>query len=173
MSQSARLKVRLAKPQDLATLLTIYSLARAFMVKNNNPTQWGKSWPEEKVIADSIRKKETFVIVDEKKVIHGTYALIVGKDPTYKVIKKGKWLNDKPYLTLHRCASDFKEKGIFEVMLNHALTYKLDIRVDTHKDNKVMRHLLKKYGFIQTGIIYVNHKGISSSRLAFQKVFNK
>ncbi|MCQ2796423.1 MAG: GNAT family N-acetyltransferase [Bacilli bacterium] len=173
MSKNTVLKVRLAKSEDLSVLLDIYSLARSFMIKNGNPTQWGKFYPRENIIVDSIKKKETFVIVDKNGCIRGTYALILGEDPTYKTIKKGKWLNDKPYLTLHRCASDFTNNGIFKTMLNHALTYKLDIRIDTHKDNKVMRFLLKKYGFIQTGLIYVKEKGLSSTRLAFQKVFDK
>lgn len=173
MSKNAALKVRLAKSKDLSVLLAIYSVARSFMIKNNNPTQWGKFWPRENIIIDSIKKKETFVVVDSNNEIHGTYALILDEDPTYKIIKKGKWLNNKPYLSLHRCASDFTTKGIFKTMLNHALTYKLDIRVDTHKDNEVMRHLLKKYGFVQTGLIYVKEKGLSSTRLAFQKVFEK
>ena len=30
-----------------------------------------------------------------------------------------------------------------------------NIRIDTHRDNKPMRHLLEKYGFTYCGIIYL------------------
>ena len=40
-----------------------------------------------------------------------------------------------------------------------------NLRVDTHRDNKVMQHILTKYGFQRCGIIYVKN---GTERIAYQ-----
>ena len=40
-----------------------------------------------------------------------------------------------------------------------------NIRVDTHRDNKVMQHILTKQGFQRCGIIYVKN---GTERIAYQ-----
>ena len=40
-----------------------------------------------------------------------------------------------------------------------------NVRVDTHRDNKVMQHILTKYGFQRCGIIYVKN---GTERIAYQ-----
>lgn len=45
--------VRKATKDDLETILNIYALAREFMKKNGNPTQWGNNRPHtEKLISN-------------------------------------------------------------------------------------------------------------------------
>ena len=34
--------------------------------------------------------------------IHGVFALFDGAEPTYAHIEEGEWLNDEPYVTIHR-----------------------------------------------------------------------
>ena len=41
-----------------------------------------------------------------------------------------------------------------------------NIRVDTDEDNKIMRHILEKMGFVYTGTIWFDN----STKIAFQKV---
>ena len=38
--------------------------------------------------------------------IHGVFALFEGAEPTYAHIEEGEWLNDEPYVTIHRLAGD-------------------------------------------------------------------
>ena len=40
-----------------------------------------------------------------------------------------------------------------------------NIRIDTHKDNAIMRHCLESYGFRYCGIIYLEN---GDERLAYQ-----
>lgn len=40
------------------------------------------------------------------------------------------------------------------------------MRIDTHENNKVMQHLIKKNGFQECGIIYVED---GSPRIAYEK----
>ena len=44
------------------------------------------------------------------------------------------------------------------------------IRIDTHRDNKIMQHNLLKYGFTYCGIIYLAN---GDERLAYQKHNNE
>ena len=39
------------------------------------------------------------------------------------------------------------------------------LRIDTHEDNKVMQHVLEKYGFVRCGIVYVSD---GSPRIAYE-----
>ena len=41
-----------------------------------------------------------------------------------------------------------------------------NIRIDTHEDNRIMQHLLDKYGFAKCGCIYVED---GTPRIAYQK----
>ena len=51
-------------------------------------------------------------------------------------------------------------------MLSFCLTHSDNIRIDTHRDNVIMRHLLEKHGFKYCGIIYLEN---GDERLAYQK----
>ncbi len=160
--------IRKSRIDDLDTISEIYSIARDCMRKNGNPDQWKNSYPERKVIISDIEKGVSFVI-EENNEICGVFAFIEGSDPTYEIIE-GEWLNDKPYGTIHRIASNNKIKGILNYCLNFCKSKTDNIRIDTHKDNLIMQHLLEKSGFIKCGIIICDD---GTPRIAYQKDFNK
>ena len=147
----------------------IFVAARKFMASVGNPTQWGDGYPEVEFMIDEINKGHCYVILNDSKKIVATFCYIEGDDPTYNVIESGKWLNDSPYAVLHRLASDGSIKGIGKLCLDWCFNHTSNLRVDTHKDNKVLQNILANYGFTYCGIIYVrNH----SPRLAYQKVIS-
>ena len=82
------------------------------------------------------------------------------------MIFNGKWLDDNSYGVLHRIVSSGKIKGITDICLNYIFDIHDNIRVDTHKDNKVMRNALTRNGFVECGIIYTSN---NSERIAFHK----
>ena len=106
------LKIRNAELSDLGRILEIYRYAQDFMIKTGNPTQWGRSYPEETLIRRDIAQNACKVIYDEMG-IHGVFALFSEPDPTYAKIENGRWLNDEPYLTIHRMAGDGQVHGLF------------------------------------------------------------
>lgn len=61
------------------------------------------------------------VVVSDNKIV-GTFVFIIGDEPTYSEIE-GEWINDEPYGTIHRIASDGSVGVLpilFEVLLrNH------------------------------------------------------
>lgn len=63
-------------------------------------------------------KKVCKVIYDETG-IHGVFALFDGAEPTYAHIEEGEWLNDEPYVTIHRLAGDGRVHGLFQCAAEH------------------------------------------------------
>ena len=161
------MKIRNTKLTDLTEVRKIYSYAREQMKLNNNPNQWKNTNPKEETIINDIKNNNSYVIEKDNKIV-GVFSFIIGIDKTYQYIE-GKWLNDLEYGTIHRIASNNLEKNIFNVCINFCKTKINNIRIDTHHDNKIMRHILKKNNFIECGIIYVED---GSKRIAFQKTFN-
>ena len=101
--------------------------------------------------------------------IAAAFVLFTGAEPTYRVIEHGAWRSDKPYLTMHRLGSLTGEHGVGNAALrfaeNEAKRMGLDLRADTHADNKPVQHLLLKHGFRYCGIIRVTD---GSKRFAYQ-----
>lgn len=158
------LSIRKSKYEDLVEIEKIFSYARKFMKENGNPSQWKDDRPSLDLVREDIDKGNSYVVLDGDRIV-GTFAYIIGIEPTYIDID-GKWLDDDTYGTIHRIASDGSVKGIFDYVLKYCEGFNEDIRIDTHKDNKVMLHLIEKSGFVRCGIIIVDD---GTERIAFQK----
>lgn len=149
---------------DVDQLMAIYAHAREEMKKNNNPHQWKNSSPKYEDVMNDILHRNSYVIIENDHIC-GVFALVFGADPTYSKIE-GQWLNNNPYATIHRIASDNTKKGILHIVLDFAFKLISEVRIDTHKDNSIMRHLLEKEGFSYCGIIYLPN---GEPRLAYHK----
>ena len=159
--------IRKAAAEDLPCILPIYDYARSFMVKNGNPTQWQHS-PTTETLKNDIRLGNLYVVENNGHII-GVFALIFGEDPTYRVIE-GSWLDESPYGTIHRVASAEGAHGVFAAALAFALEKSNHLRIDTHRDNLQMQHLILKHGFQYCGVIHVAD---GSPRLAYERVEEK
>lgn len=156
--------IRIAGVDDLQHILKIYAYAREFMKMTNNPLQWGCSYPDKKLLENDIRKEQLYVM-EEKSIIYGVFVFALGIDPTYDYIEDGNWLNDKSYGTIHRIAGNGIKSGVFHECIDYCKQKIPNIRIDTHEDNIVMRHLIEKLDFVRCGIIYVED---GSKRIAYQ-----
>ncbi len=161
------MKIRLADKSEIDTILSIFEAARTFMRTNGNQTQWTNGYPQKELMLDEIESKHCYVCLNEEMEIVGTFCYIEGIEPTYDYIENGEWLNDEPYATIHRVASNGKVRGILEICLDWSFTQKNNIRIDTHEDNTLMRNKVINYGFTTCGIIYV---GDGTPRIAYQKI---
>ena len=157
--------VRKAVPGDIGRIMEIYSSAREYMIRSGNPNQWGHSYPPIELIESDIENGRCRV-VEENGRIHGVFALFSEPDPTYAVIYGGKWLNDLPYLTIHRVAGDGETKGIFRAVADHCAALSDNLRADTHHDNLTMQRCLERCGFIRCGTIRLAD---GSPRIAYQR----
>lgn len=98
--------------------------------------------------------------------IEAVFMYDMREDPTYAVIENGSWANDRPYGVLHRIASSGRKKGAASFCMQWCFAQCGNLRCDTHDNNKVMQHVMKKNGFEYCGRIYVED---GSPRVAFQK----
>ena len=157
-------RIRKAAWADFDRILEIYRIAREFMAKTGNPTQWGTNYPPISMLEGDIPAGNLYVVEDD--LIHGVFAYFTEPDPTYGYIEDGAWLDHSPYGTIHRVAGD-GTGGIFTAVLQFAMEQNPHVRIDTHADNKVMQHVLEKHGFQRTGIIYLED---GDPRIAFERV---
>lgn len=157
--------IRPAQNSDFEMIMSIYAYAREQMRLSGNPKQWGNDRPSPETIKNDIAKGQAYVMIHQD-VLCGVFAFIIGEDPTYQRIDHGAWLNLEPYGTLHRIAGNGQAKGILASALAYCEERIDNVRIDTHDDNKIMQHLLEKYGYKRCGYIYVED---GTRRIAYQK----
>ena len=165
------MKIRKTTENDINRISEIYSYARDFMARNGNPHQWGDhNWPPMDLIKNDIKEGNSYVCLNDKDEVIGTFYYIYGKDvePYYLEIDNGAWISDEPYAVIHRIAGDGSEKGIGAFCINWVYDKCKHVRIDTHEDNKIMQNLLKKLDFKHCGTIYVLES--RDPRLAYEKI---
>jgi len=163
------MQIRKATIDDLDVIMSIYRAAQDFMIESGNPNQWGHFYPSEDLVREDISKGISYVICDRDNP-HGVFVLIDGLEPTYQYIENGSWINEEPYITLHRIASDGKLHGIFKSAIDYSKSISDNIRIDTHSNNVIMQKQIEKNGFKKCGTIYVRE---GSPRIAYQWVKEK
>lgn len=158
------LTIRQTTLADIERLQDVFAEARRFMVATGNPNQWAPTYPSDEQLARDIESGDSYVCLHEGRIV-ATFLLRGGVDPAYDVIYDGQWTNDNPYATIHRIASTGEVKGIFATAMRFALERYQTLRIDTHRDNRVMQHLVERAGFRYCGII---HCWNGDERLAYQ-----
>ena len=159
--------IREAKPADMPEIILVMEAAKKIMRSSGNMHQWGDDYPSETVIFSDMEKHGGFVIEDAGRIV-GYFAFLPSPEPTYSKIYDGEWQDDlKPYYVIHRIASYPDVHGIFSHIMDFCFSHHSNIRIDTHKDNHIMQHNIKKHGFTYCGIIYL---ASGDERLAYQKI---
>ena len=155
-----------AKEKDLAKLDMIYEAARQYMRESGNPDQWGMDYPGEDILLNDIANGVLYT--DES---FNFAFVLMGEEEAYKGIYEGSWLNDKPYLTLHRVAGNGKVKGVFSKVFEYSLMKMKEVglsnlRIDTHEKNLTMQKALTRQGFVRCGLVRLRE----GKRIAYQYV---
>ena len=158
--------VRLAEYHDMDTILWLFSEAREIMRADGNTEQWKGPYPGEEQVRTDIEKGVGRVVLHGDDIV-AYFALVPSPEPTYSWID-GEWLdNGLPYYVIHRIASSRASKGVFREIIEYAFSQCSNIRIDTHRDNRIMQHVITKAGFKYCGIIYLAD---GTERLAYQKI---
>ena len=159
--------IRETRPTDIPEIMKVMNAARAIMRQSGNMNQWINGYPSEDVIAADVELGGSFVVEDDRRIV-GYFAFLPSPEPTYAQIYEGQWLDDqRPYHVVHRIASYPDTHGIFSSIMEFCFSRDSIIRIDTHRDNHIMQHLIAKHGFTYCGIIYLAN---GDERLAYQKV---
>ena len=162
--------IREARLTDMDEIMLVMDAAKGIMRQSGNMHQWGEGYPSEAVITADMEKKGGFVVVDDGMVV-GYFAFLQSPEPTYARIYEGKWIDDvQPYHVVHRIASYPDAHGIFSSIIDFCFSHDTNIRIDTHRDNKIMQYNILKNGFTYCGIIYLQS---GDERLAYQKMVSR
>ncbi len=169
------LQTEKARIEDLEIIMSVIDAARNIMQQNGNTQQWVKGYPDIETIKKDIANENGLVIVDENDKIVAYYAFIRNQfDSTYQTIKDGHWLDSDTdefgqctYSVIHRIAGLPNVHGIFDEIMRHCSIFTGNIRIDTHRDNHIMQHILEKHGFVYCGIIFTER---GDERLAYQRI---
>ena len=160
--------IREAKPADIADIMLVMEAAKGIMRASGNMHQWADGYPSEDAITADMEKKGGFVIEDANKKVVGYFAFLASPEPTYAKIYEGQWVDDvQSYHVVHRIASYPDVHGIFSAIMDFCFSRDTNIRIDTHRDNKIMQHNLLKHDFTYCGIIYLLS---GDERLAYQRI---
>lgn len=158
-------EIRKSTTADIDAIMDLFDAARLFMAANGNPGQWGDGYPTRAHIENDIMVGTGHVCVEDGEIV-GTFYFGPGPDPTYAVIENGSWLDDTPYGVVHRIATKTGTRGVASFCMDWCQRQCGNVRIDTHHDNTPMRNLMRKLGFTECGIIYLEN---GDPRIAFQK----
>ena len=180
--------IRPATPADIPALRPVFEAAKGIMRADGNHDQWSApGFPDDSLLLRDIARGGGFVIEnrwpvgaghDERKTVMpgltghlaaphivAYFALLPSPEPTYDYIA-GAWLTDEPYGVIHRMASYPEVHGIFSAVIDYAASRYSHLRIDTHRDNRIMQHLIEKHGFTYCGIIWLED---GTERLAYER----
>jgi len=167
MDSESKRRIRKVEAADTDSVLTVMQAARGIMRSSGNLHQWGDDYPSAEAIDRDRERGGGFVIEDDGRIT-GYFAFLPSPEPTYSYIEGGEWLDDSlPYHVIHRIASVPDAHCIFRDMLAWCAERESNIRIDTHRDNHIMQHLLDSHGFTYCGIIYL---ASGDERLAYQRI---
>ena len=155
--------IRPATEADLPALRPVFEAAKGIMRADGNLEQWAApGFPGDALLLRDIARGGGFIIERERIVAY--FALLPSPEPTYDYIE-GAWLTDEPYGVIHRMASYPEEHGIFAAIIDFAAARFAHLRIDTHRDNRIMQHLIEKHGFTYCGVIWLED---GTDRLAYE-----
>lgn len=164
-SRCGAMTIRPAQKEDLFEIMEVLAAARGIMRASGNMYQWTGGYPSEELILSDIEKGFGFVVLATDIVAY--FAFVPSPEPTYAKIFGGKWLDNRlPYHTVHRIGSLPEVHGVFRSVMDWCFSRDSNIRIDTHRDNHIMRHCIESYGFSYCGIIYLKS---GDERYAYQR----
>ena len=146
--------VRKATYEDVPELMEVFGKARETMRASGNMHQWNDGYPSEEIVRKDIENGVCYVLCKNERII-ATMAFIPGPDPTYANIYDGQWIDESPYYVIHRIAAAEPGHNVAFTLLDWSFLQTGNIRIDTHKDNVIMQHILAKQGFTHCGTIYL------------------
>ena len=159
--------IRAAQKDDLMAIMTVLEAAKGIMRASGNTGQWVNGYPSEEIILNDIKNGFGHIVTDNG-AIAGYFAFIPSPEPTYARIYEGSWTDDiLPYHVVHRIGSLPEVHGVFRAIMDWCFSRDKNIRIDTHRDNRIMQHNILKYGFTYCGII---HLASGDERLAYQRI---
>lgn len=158
-----------ARWEEVDTVMEIIHSGRLFQ-REQGFIQWDDTHPSREAVEDDIRRGDGYAVRVGGELA-GYLCLSFDGDPAYPEIR-GAWRYDGDYAGIHRMARGENHRGrgltgqVFRLAGELTLAQGVEVlRIDTHEDNRRMRHVLEKNGFVCCGTVVQN----GGERLAFDQ----
>lgn len=148
--------LRKAKSTELDEIMLIIEDGREFL-RQQRINQWQHGSPSKETIEQDIKEQTSYVYEIDRNIV--ATAMLTNYDRDYENYPT-LWSKCDNYLVIHRMATlkNIRNQGIgrqfLSAIMDFAKKENIDyIRIDTHKDNKIMRKFLSDFGFVKLGEI--------------------
>lgn len=159
------LKLRKAEISDLDCIGQLFDEARQYMCAQGNTDQWVEGRPNASTVRPDVEKGLGTVVLTEDNQIVGFFVL--GQtEPAYEQIH-GLWAFQEPYVVLHRFAAKPNHK-VGSFVLQYLQEHYPYIRLDTHRKNLTMKHLMDKFNFRYVGDVDYHYEPHDGIRICFE-----
>jgi len=169
------MEIKKATPEDFPICCEILEAARK-NIKELGIDQWQKGSPSSLDLKRDIEEGTLFTVQNEGEISGFCYLSFDG-EPLYEKIYDGSWLSEGDFCVIHRVAvrSDKRGSGVFKSLVEFAeKTAKArgvhSLKIDTHRGNIRMRNALKKNGFLECGVIFLE---TGEERIGLEKVLEE
>ncbi|MGX7148217.1 GNAT family N-acetyltransferase [Enterococcus ureasiticus] len=167
--------LRKAVSADLSRIMEIIGSARKLLHDKHIPQWQNGEGPNKELLEHDITLQQCYVLIVDQEIA-GLGILSTKIETAYEQITNGQWQQtNQHYATIHRVAlnPNYQGKGLALLLMNYLITTArlndyLDIRIDTHPENKTMQQLIKKAGFNYQGDVLLPVS--DGERIAYQLV---
>lgn len=150
-------RIRPAAAADLEAVTAIWQAAKLFMRGQGLP-QWQQGYPDRTEAEEDLAAGQSWLAAAPDGRIGAVCAFTTQPEPDYGRLSSGAWRCGEPYGTLHRLAAAPWARGqgaagalaAFCAERCRALGLAA-LRSDTHPENRPMRALLQRAGFVYAG----------------------
>lgn len=155
--------IKQATINDIDVIMPMIEEGRKHIQTYNIP-QWINGYPSREIIIEDINNNRGYLFIENNEIVG--YFVIIEYDPCYDVID-GKWINDSPYIAVHRTVTKYFNSGLGSKMFDEIKKKYNHIRVDTHEGNISMNKCLLKNNFKYCGVIHLKD---NSPRNAYEYI---
>ena len=174
--------LRKTEIKDLDRAEEILILAKESLRDELHIDQWQSGYPNRSTYEKDMQDGLGYVLCNDEGAVVGVCAAILDGDPVYDDIISadgefdGFWKYDGKHLVVHRICVDKKNatKGLGSIFMEKLTDMARSlgcgsVRIDTHRGNLAMRGMLRKNGFCERGIVFVDDPS-TKERIAYEKI---
>lgn len=168
MKKSAKLGLSLATIEQAQLCFDLLSSGREYQ-RQCGFVQWEDGYPQIETVQNDILNQKGYIFTVDGAVA-GYISIGYSDEPAYQEID-GAFRAQDEYAVFHRITlgKEFRAKGLAREIIalaeNHAKASVSYVRIDTHKDNEIMRKILQRCGYVYCGKVYLR----GSERKAYDK----
>ena len=165
--------LRKAKITELDEIMLIIEDGRDFL-RQQRINQWQHGSPDKETIEQDIKNQISYIYEIDRNIV--ATAMLTNYDRDYENYPT-LWSKCDNYLVINRIATikNKRNQGVGRQFLSAIVEFakkeNIDyIRIDTHKDNKIMRKFLSDFGFVELDEIKLTMKNSldDKERIAYE-----